>query len=42
MANSEEQGEIAHLRSLLKDKEDEIVRLKQLIGTGLHVSIRHT
>ncbi|KAK4005494.1 hypothetical protein OUZ56_007202 [Daphnia magna] len=33
MTNTEEQNEIAHLRSLLKDKEDEIARLKLLIGT---------
>lgn len=39
MTNTEEQNEIAHLRSLLKDKEDEIARLKLLIGTaGLPVS----
>ncbi|KAI9560752.1 hypothetical protein GHT06_011704 [Daphnia sinensis] len=34
MSNTEEQKEIAHLRSLLKDKEDEIARLKLLIGTA--------
>lgn len=36
MANTKEneQDEIAKLRLLLKDKEDEIARLKVMIGTG--------
>lgn len=32
---TEAEAEIAKLRSLLKDKEDEICKLKLLIGTGV-------
>lgn len=34
MANTEKEGTIAELLALLKDKDDEIARLKLLIGTG--------
>jgi hypothetical protein len=34
MANTEKERTIAELLALLKDKEDEVARLKLLIGTG--------
>ena len=41
MTNTKKEGEIAELLALLKDKDDEIARLKLIIGTGgTPVSVR--